>query len=707
VISLNENNGFLSKFSGSLLLIGLLAFLIPLLIPLPGWVIDFCIVFSFGMSIVIYLQSSMIKEWDQFKTFPTLLLLMSVFRISLNVSTTKKILLDGEAGGIIEQFGNLVIGSNPGLGFVIFIIILVVQFIIANGAGRLSEVSARFTLDALPGKQMSIDADLNSGAISQEEAKEKRKKLDMQIDFFGHMDGAGKFIKGDVWLGVIIIFINIVGGLIRGMMFMGMAFTDALHHFTMLTIGDGIVNQICSFLITVGSAVIMTRVYDGKDKAITGSILDELTHNPMVSYVVGGLFATFAVFGMFTALPVLPFLLMSVAMFYVGYRKTQEKAREKANENQRMIEQIEEEKKKEKTEVKRMIEVDPITLEVGFALIPVVNTEKEGENIQDKITLMRKNIARELGMKVPKIRVIDNSALMPYTKYNIKVKESVVASGEIKLNSLLAFKTPYVMREVEGIPTLDPIFKEEAIWIDEGKMNEAKELGYQVLDPLSILSTHLNEMIKRHLYELLELQEVYELVQEMGEKRKVLYDELYKKDQEIDLTIVKGVLQNLLRENISIRDLPTIVEGIVTGCKIFGVRGDITKVDDITMIVRERISKHLCEKNTNFDGKMHVLLLEEQMESAGETYLRHDGYYMKINYLQEVAFINSLRKQVQRAMMADLNLVLLTSRNDLRCSLAKMVHKHGIPISVMLQSELVQGVMVESFGQLQTEQEAG
>lgn len=689
-----------SPISGVVMIAAALAFLVPLLIPLPGWLIDILIIISFALSITVYLRSATIKDWSNLKTFPTIILLSAVFRISLSVAITKKILTDGEPGKVIGEFGNLVIGSNAIVGFVIFIIIIVVQFIIANGAGRLSEVSARFTLDSLPGKQMSIDADLNAGAISQEEAEKRRNELSQQIDFFGHMDGAGKFVKGDVWLNIIVVFVNIIGGLIVGMMTLNMTFSDSINHFTILTIGDGLVSLICSFLITVGSAIIMTRVYDSgsdSEKTIINNILDELVNNPTVNYIVSGIFAFFAFLGIITELPFLPFIVMSSVFGYVGYVRKQEIKKEKVQEALKHESEKDAEMRKVQTESQLSTEVDPIMVEVGFALIPVVNTEKQGVNIKDKITLMRKNIGKELGVKVPKIRITDNTSLTPKTRYNIKIKDSIVASGEIRLNSVLALKTPFTLKEVEGVQTLDPIFGEEAIWIREEQAQEAKAMNYQVLDPLTIISTHLSEMIKMHIHELLDRQQVYDIVENVGQKHKVLIEEINKPDKGVDLSVIQGVLKNLLREGISIRDMASILESIIDGNKLSD------RIDDITMIVRERLSKQICEKNISSDGKMHVLLLPESIEENSETILRHDGYYAKMKAMEEIGFISNVTKHIQRAMMADMNLVILTRRNDLRCAISRLVYRNNLQISVMMQSELVQGMTVEHYGTIEIE----
>lgn len=689
---------YINIAKGSLSLIIMISFLVAIIIPLAPFVIDMAIVLSMAIAIVVYMRASTIEEWDELKTFPTILLLTAIFRIALNISTTRKILHDGEPGTVIEAAGNYIVGSNVWVGFVVFIILIVVQFIIANGASRTAEVNARFTLDGMPMKQMSIDNDLNNGAIDQEEASERRKKLDMEVDFYGNMDGAGKFIKGDVIAGIILFLVNIIFGFIIGVVVQGMPMADAAYRYTILTIGDGLVNQISSLLLAVGAGVVMTRVYGGEKENVTQGIFSELTKSPIVIYVVGALFLFIAIF---TELPFLPFALIGAFLFYIGYRKSAqlEKADNVVKQEELLKEQEMQSQENEKVEVDT--EIEPITLELGIALIPLAeDSESEKENLQDKIRIMRQVIAKELGVKIPQIHVVDNSALDPYEKYRIRIKDSVIAEGVLRMNKVLALKTPYVVNEdLNGEPTKDPIFGEDAFWISQEDANEAKDSGYMVYDTLSILSTHLNEIVRKNLFTLLQRQEVRDLLDQVGQKHKVLIDEIEK--EEISLSLIQRVLQNLLRESLSIRDLPTILESLIDGYPIVEGNFDAqknNKIDELTGIVRERISKYICEKNKNNDGKLHVILLNEEIERSVQTAPRYDGYYLLMNIIEERKLIGSLIQQVQRAQMAEIEPILFTSRVDLRFALARLVQKYNIPINVLSANELVSDVMVEQLG---------
>jgi flagellar biosynthesis protein FlhA len=687
-------------------LVALVSFLLAMILPMPPFFIDIAIVFSLALSFTVYLRAATINEWDELKTFPSILLLSAIFRIALNIATTRKILQDGEPGQVIEASGSLIASSNIFVGFVIFIILFIVQFIVVSqGATRLAEVRARFTLDGLPMKQMSIDNDLNNGLISNEEAKEKRKKLDMQVDFYGNMDGAGKFIKGDVTASIILFLVNIIFGFIIGIVVLDMSFTEAAELYSILTIGDGLVSQICSLLLAIAGAVVMTRVYGDEEKNLAEDILGDLTFSPYIVKFVAVVFAGLSVLGLFTDLPFLPFLILSAGLFYLASKREKILVEEEEKERSLEIMQEQQEIQIEKDRVEVETEVEAITLELGIALIPIVGEEANGETLQDKIKIMRQVITKELGVKIPQIHVIDNSSLFPYTKYRIKVKDNLVAEGDLRTGKLLALKTPYVVKDVDGEPTKDPIFGEDAIWIGEGNANEAKDNGYMIYDPLSIISTHLNEILRRHLYEMLERQDVQDLVDHVSEKRKVLLKEI--EEEKIQLAIIQGVLKNLLRESISIRDLPAIIEAIIDGSRIvnsmydpsnIAISSKLNTVDEITTIVRERISKYICEKNKNDDGKLYVVLLDPKLEKQIETFPRYDGYYLKLSMEQEQSIVSSLIQEVQRSQMAGIEPVLFTSRNNLRFAFARMIHKYNIPISVLSANELVQGITVEQVG---------
>lgn len=691
-------------------LLVLISFLAAMILPLPPFLIDIAIVFSTALGITVYMRATTLQEWSQLKSFPSILLLSSIFRIALNIATTRKILEDGRPGDIIKASGEMIAGGNIFVGFVIFIILFIVQFIVVSqGATRLSEVRARFTLDGLPMKQMSIDNDLNNGILTAEEARRKRKELDQQVDFYGNMDGASKFIKGDVTASIILFLVNLIFGFIIGVVVQGMDMGEAAQYYTILTIGDGLMGQIASLLIATGAAIVMTRIYDedeDKDSNLATSILKDLTFSPFIINFVGVIFALFAVMGLFTSFPVIPFVILACVMFYLGYKRKEILLKEEADKNEKVAQEEATEMQNQQEKIEVSTEIEPITVELGIGLLPVVEDgDGDGnETFQDKIKIMRKVVAKELGVKIPKIHVVDNTQLFPYTKYRIKVKDNLVAEGELRVGKLLALKTPYVIKEIDGEPTKDPIFNEEAVWITENEANEAKDSGYMIYDALSILSTHLNESIRRNLYELLERQDVQDLIELASEKRKVLLKEI--EDEKIPLSLIQGVLKNMLRENISIRDLPVILESIIDGNRIFsgmvegsGVSGgSFNKVDEITTIVRERISKYICEKNKSEDGKMYVILIQPELERKMETFPRYDGYYLRLSIQSEQKIINSIIEEVQRAQMAGIEPVLFTSKNDVRFGLARMIHKYNIPLNVLSANELVQGVSLEQVG---------
>lgn len=703
-----------SGAKSSLTLIALISFLLAMILPMPGSFIDIALVFSIALSITVYLRASTINEWHELKTFPSILLLSAIFRIALSIATTRKILEDGEPGAVVEASGLLIAGGNIFVGFVVFIILFVVQFIVVSqGTTRLAEVRARFTLDGLPMKQMTIDSELNNGVITPEQAKEKRKQLDQQVDFYGNMDGAGKFIKGDVTASIILFLVNIIFGFIIGIVVQGMPLAEAARHYTILTIGDGLIGQICSMLMAVAAAIVMTRVYGEEKKNLAEDILGDLTFNPVIVYFVGGVFTAMAVIGLFTSFPFVPFAIMAALFFYMA--NARRKVLEELEANKLLEEEMKgkQENEFQQEKVEMTSEVDPITLELGIGLIPVLEgTGAKGEvTLQDKIKIMRKVIANNLGVKIPQIHVTDNPSLFPYTKYRIKIKNTLVAEGELRSGKLLALKTPYVVKDINGEPTKDPIFGEDAYWISELDASDAKDGGYMIYDTLSIISLHLDEMIQRHLYELLERQDVQDLIDQVSQKRKVLLKEI--EEEKIPLSLIQGVFKNLLRESISIRDLPVIVESIIDGSKIVSAMYDpsdrtnlskMNRVDEVTTIVRERISKYICEKNKNDDGKMYVIIMDPQLEMQMETFPNYDGYYMKLTMDDEQALVHSLIKEIQRSQMAGVEPILFTSRTDIRFAMARMLHKYNMPISVLSANELVQGVDLQQVGLVTIEQ---
>lgn len=679
---------YVGSFKGMAWFIVMVSFMVAFIVPLPGFVIDLCLVTSMSIAVVIYLRSLSIGEWNELKTFPSILLILTTFRIALNISTTRKILEDGEPGQVIKMFGEFVIGSNLVIGVVIFLVMIVLQFIIASGASRTAEVAARFTLDSIPMKSMSVDAELSQGMITQEEATEKRKQIELQKDFFGAMDGAGRFIKGDVWIGVVLIVVNIVAGLCIGMMYKGMSIGDAAYKYTLLTIGDGIVNQLSSFIISVSSGIVMTRVYDGNKEDVGRGIFNELTFNPVVLQVVA--LVMFAL-GIATG-TILPFAIIGITLLMISRFKRKE---QKEKEEKEKVVQIEEEEQrrqemKKQQDLDVVTTVDAITLEVGMALLPLVDNEEGKESIAGRVPIIRKVLGAELGVNIPDIRVRDNIGLSPYNSYRIKIKDKIVAEGEIQLNALLALKTLNVREEIDGRPTKEPIYGSDAVWISEVDGQRAKQMGYVIQDGLGIISLHIEEVVRQNLHELFTRQEVKNLLDKVEIQNKVLITEIEKKN--ISYSIIQGVLKNLLRENIPLRDLPTILEAIIDASEYF------KDTDNITTIVREKVSNYICQNSKNSDGKMYLITLDNELEERMETIMRHDGFYLKLSILEEEAIYDSFMKQYKRAQVAGIDPTLFVYQSNIRFGLMRMMRNRKNVTPVITRNELEPDVELEHIG---------
>ncbi len=664
-----------------------ISFVIALLMPLPGWMLDMLVVLILGVSVWVYMNATRINEWNEMKTFPSILLFVGIFRVSVNISTTRNILTEGQPGHVIEQFGNFVIDGNLLVGAVMFIVLIIFQFIVANGSSRTAEVAARFTLDAMPGKQMAIDAATQAREITREEAEEERKLILMESDFYGAMDGASKFIKGDVIFGIAILFINVIFGLIVGIMQKGMTFADALHKYTLLTVGDGIVSQIGSLLIAIASGLVVTRVFDNSGKTLPGSIYAELMSNGTVVYSLGGLFIAM---GVFTQLPILPFVLMGSVVIYLGIQHQRKLAKEKSEKIAKELEEIKAKEQQEGVEeVSNNVELgkkkELILLEIGLDLIPLISKSEKAKN---KIELMRKIIATQLGIRVPAISIKDNTSLKPKGKYVIKVKGAKVAEGILKSGHLLALKTPHTLSELNSEPTKDPIFNEEGYWIEEDMVSEARIENYQVLEPLGIMVTHLDMSIRKNLHEIMNRQQVKELVSTLEEEFPVLIEEI--KEEKLSLSTIQTVLQNLLKEGISIQDLPSIIEGILDGKRIY------SNVDDIMAVVREKISKQLTEKAISQDGKVHAILFDEEIELKAEIYADgHKGYFLNWDIEFETRIVEQLAHAIRKVRLMDREPVLVVRRRDFRFGILKTLRRYNTDIQILCVDELEPDILIE------------
>ncbi|TES56893.1 flagellar biosynthesis protein FlhA [Halalkalibacterium halodurans] len=615
-------------------LLSVILIVIMLIIPLPPAMLDFLIITNISLAILIILVAMNTKEPLQFSIFPTLLLIVTLFRLGLNVSTTRSILGNGEAGNVIDTFGNFVIGGNPLVGFVVFLILIIIQFIvITKGAERVSEVGARFTLDAMPGKQMSIDADLNAGMISDIEAKERREKIEKEADFYGAMDGASKFVKGDAIAGIVIVIINIIFGLVIGMMQMGMSLSDSANHFTLLTVGDGLVSQIPALIISTATGIIVTRA--ASDGNLGQDITKQLLAYPKMLYVASG---TILALGLLTPISLIVTSIIAGVLAFGGYHLSQGEQKQLAEEEKEEASDENEDLKSPESVV-NLLQIDPIEFEFGYGLIPLADTNQGGD-LLDRVVMIRRQMALELGMVVPVIRIRDNIQLQP-NEYTIKIKGNEVAKGELLLDHYMAMSPGVEDESVVGIETVEPAFGLPALWISEEMKEQAELSGYTVVDPPSVVSTHLTEVIKRHAHELIGRQETKQLVDHLKEAYPALVEEV---TNTLSIGEIQKVLTNLLKEHISIRNLPTIFETIAD-------YGQMTKdMDLLTEYVRQSLSRQISKQFAQQGEPLYVVTLSgmvEKMIADGVQQTEH-GNFVSIDPDQSQKIIEAAAQEADR-----------------------------------------------------------
>ena len=520
-----------------------------LIVPLPHWLLSFLIIINITIGLLILLTAMNMKEALDFSIFPSVILLVTLFRLGINVSTTRAILAEGDAGDVVETFGSFVTGGNIVVGLVIFLILILIQFIvITKGSERVAEVAARFTLDAMPGKQMSIDADLNAGMISEKEARERRQKVASEADFYGAMDGATKFVKGDAIASIVMVLINLLVGMIIGVAQMGLPFAEAASQFSKLTVGDGIVSQIPALLISTATGLVVTRA--ASDGNLGADITSQLFAQSKLLYVAGG---TIILLGLFTPIPDWMTIPVGGALIAGAYFMSRKKP-ETEDELLEMEEEVASDGMKSPENVVNLLNVDPIEFEFGYGLIPLVDASQGGD-LLDRVVMIRRQLALELGIVIPVVRIRDNIQLQP-NEYRIKIKGNEMARGELLLDHYLAM-SPGDDDSIEGIDTIEPSFGLPAKWITEQVKEQAEMLGYTVVDPPSVVSTHLTEMIRGNAHELLGRQETKQLIDHLRESYPILVEELT--PTPLSIGEIQKVLAKLLRENVSIRNLPIIL----------------------------------------------------------------------------------------------------------------------------------------------------
>ncbi len=683
------------KNNDIVLAIGLVVIVSMMVIPLPAPLLDILLTINISLAVVILLVCLYTQEPLDYSSFPTVLLIATLFRLGLNVSSTRLILLQGQAGNVINSFGQFVVGGNYVVGAVIFCILVLINFmVITGGATRVAEVSARFTLDKMPGKQLSIDADLNSGLINEDQAKERRRKLERETDFYGTMDGASKFVKGDATAGIVITIVNIVGGLIIGVIQLKMNVQTALGTYTILTVGDGLVSQIPALLISTATGLIVSRA-TGKEESLSSDIKNEMFSDPRVLGVVSGLLAFM---GVIPGMPTLPFLLISAIAGGIAFTKAKEKTETAKTEEAKKVEEAQQEQlgKKEKRakatkeSVMELLNVDTIEIEVGYRLVQLLNVEMGGD-LLERIAQIRRQTALDLGIVLPSIRVRDNLQLSP-NSYQIKLKGVALESGEVYPERYLAMTAgdPVGNLTVNGIHAIEPAFGLPAIWIEQKDKDFAEMSGYTVVSASAVISTHITEVIKKCAYEIVSRYDIQQLIDNLKKEISEEYVDDIMKD--ISIGDVQIVVQNLLKENVAIRDLKTILETISLQAKIN--KNPVY----LTECVRQALSRNICKQNLADTGDLYVVTLSPDVENTIAKGASPDGTSVTLDPNFTRNLFDKMNVELEKAITATSNQPVILCSSPIRMLFRKLVERTYPQIAIMSYNEISPNVKVKSVG---------
>ncbi len=656
------------KLKDSLIAIVVIGIIMLIIMPLPSALVDVLLIFNIAASLLILLKTLYITEPLDFSTFPPLLLLVTLFRLALNISTTRLILgNNGDAGGVITTFGSFVIGENIVVGIIIFIIIIVIQFVvITKGSERVAEVAARFTLDAMPGKQMAIDADLNAGLIDEQTARQRRLKIQNEADFYGSMDGSSKFVKGDAIVGILITLINIVGGLIIGAMSGGGDFSTMANRIALATVGDGLVSQIPALLVSVATGIIVTRA--NSDEHLGMDLSRQLTAQPYIFYILASLLMCFSVI---PGMPKLPIIILGAGFMGLGYTLSTATKEVPVPVTADVAAEEEAKEMRKPEKVTSLLNVDLIGVELGYGIVPLVDASQGGD-LLERVVMIRRQCALDLGVIVPVIRLRDNIQL-GVNQYVIKIKGVEVAGGEVLMDHFLALSTGDTMGKLEGIETIEPTFGLPAVWIPETMREKADLMGYTTIDPPSVIATHMTEVIKRHSHELLNRQQVQVLMDNLKVTQPALVEEVLPKV--FSLGEIQKVLYNLLKENISIRDMATIIETMAD----HGTT--VRDLDLITEYVRQSLARSISRRFIPED-KARVITLDPKVEQIIVDRIRQgeQGSYVALDSEQIHGIFTSLKECTDKMMSVGMTPIVLTS---------PLVRKHFKKITEQLIPDLV------------------
>jgi len=677
------------KHHGMALPIAAMALLLVLLVPLPTGVMDFLLLANITLSIVVLVTVMYIAGPLEFSSFPSLLLGLTLFRLVLNTATTRLILTDGDAGQVIETFGSFVAQGSLPVAVVIFAIIVIIQFVvITKGATRIAEVAARFTLDGMPGKQMAVDADLNAGTITEEEAKTRRSEITRESDFYGAMDGASKFVRGDAIAGIIITLINIIGGMFVGMISLDLSLAETAKKFTLLTIGDGLVSQIPAFVVSIGAAMLVTR--SAAKKNLGEELLGQLTGRPVALALTSAFLVSLAL----TPLPKVPLFMLAVSILGISYLLSDNRTRVAVAHTAAVRA-----KESAAPPIEKYLMPDAMELNVGYGLIKLVD-RKQGGDLLDRIAKLRKQIAQELGIVVPPIRIRDDIKLGP-NEFCVKLKGLGIGSGEVMPDHLLAIDTGMVAEPIGGVETTEPAFGLPALWITDENRHEAEHRNYTVVECSSVVITYITELVKQHADELLTRHEVNRLLDNLSERSPKLVEEVV--PNILKPGEIQGVLRALLRERVPIRDLETILETV-------GNWASRTKDPDIlTEYARNSLARTLCEMQKADDGKIHCITLDptvEEMIAKGLERTEH-GTTLAIPPPLQRRIAESVQKLAEEASpkAAGRSVVVLCSP-QIRAWVRRLIEAVLPAVAVLSYSEVVRGFQVESHGMVVLTDEA-
>ncbi|NPA95826.1 MAG: flagellar biosynthesis protein FlhA [Thermodesulfobacteria bacterium] len=671
---------------------GVVGILLLMILPLPAAALDLFLALNITISLLVFLMSIYILKPLDFPVFPSLLLITTLFRLSLNIASTRLILLHGHegvdaAGKIIMGFGHFVVGGNFVVGAIVFFILVIINFVvITKGAGRIAEVAARFTLDAMPGKQMAIDADLNAGLIDEAEAKRRREEIAKESEFYGAMDGASKFVRGEAIAGLIIMAINVIGGFVIGVLQQGMPVASAAQSYTLLTIGDGLVSQIPALIISTAAGILVSRA--ASTTSMGKEFIRQFSSHPQALAVTS---VIVFLFSFIPGLPTIPFVLLSGGIAFLAYTAFKEQRRvsqDLEGKEKKEEEAKAEEEASEPEEVERLLQLDILELEVGYGLIPLVD-EEQGGDLLERIKSIRRQFAQEMGIIVPPLHVRDNLQLQP-GQYRFLIKGIDVAKGNLMIGHLLAMNPGDVRKEIDGIPTTEPAFGLPAIWIREDQKEEAQLAGYTVVDLSTVIATHLAEVIKKNAADLLGRQEVQRLLDTLAKTSPKAVEEV---TSILNLGIIQKVLQNLVRENISIRDLLTITEALAD-------YGEMTKDPEIlTEYVRQRLGRAIVKPFVDEDETLRVLTVDSQIEEIIRNSLQQTehGVFLTLDPAAAQRIINAVKKGVEEAESKGFAPVILTNPT-VRRHLRRLIERFIPDAHVISHSEIPGNIRLESVG---------